>query len=30
MTESWKTVEEGSNANESHAMQVSKETPIWG
>ena len=30
MTESWKSVEEDSKANQSHAMQVSKEQPHTG
>ena len=30
MTESWKSVEEDSKANQSHAMQVSKEQPHMG
>ena len=30
MTESWNSVEEDSKANQSHAMQVSKEQPHTG
>ena len=30
MTESWKSVEEDSKANQSHAMQMSKEQPHPG
>ena len=30
MTEAWKSVEEDSKANQSHAMQVSKEQPHTG
>ena len=30
MTESWKSAEEDSNANQAHVMQVSKEQPHTG